>query len=72
VTRAGKMGATFKCRLTAVLPLPQSTASLGYVLGGTVPQPNYRVRLWTLLPLDDVEFNFIVLFERLVPVQLNR
>lgn len=72
VTEAGKMGATFNYRLRTVLPLPRSTASLGYVLSGIVPQPNDRVRLWTLLPLDDVEFHFIVLFQRLVPVQLNR
>lgn len=30
------------------------------------------IRLWALLPRDDVELDFVTLFERFVPGRLNR
>ena len=33
--------------------------------------PDHSIRLGTLLPLDDVEFHFIALFQSLVAVQLD-
>ena len=37
-----------------------------------VPQPDNRIRLSAFLTLDDIELNIIALFQRFVPVQLNR
>ena len=36
------------------------------------PQANDSVGLWTLLTLNDVEFDVIALFQGFVPIQLNR
>src|ERR1700755_1229190 len=40
-------------------------------MGGCVPLPDYPVRLRTLLPLNDVEFHVIALFQSLVTIQLD-
>ena len=41
-------------------------------MGGCVSQPDNRVRLRSFLPLNDVEFDVIALFQSLVTIQLNR
>ena len=41
-------------------------------MGGVVPQANDRVCLRPLLTLNDVEFDVVPFFERLVAFQLNR
>jgi len=33
--------------------------------------PGYRVGLWTLLAVDDVKFNLVPFFQRLVSIYLN-
>jgi len=40
-------------------------------MGGGISLPNYRIRLRALLPLDDVEFHIIALFQSFVAIQLN-
>lgn len=40
-------------------------------MGGRVSLPDNRIRLRTLLPLDDVELHIIALFQSLVTIQLN-
>jgi hypothetical protein len=40
-------------------------------MGGAVPKADYRVRLGTFLPFDDIELDFIAFFERFVSIQLN-
>ena len=44
----------------------------GCVVGWGVLVADNSIRLGALLTLDDVEFNLIALFQRFVPVQLNR
>jgi hypothetical protein len=39
---------------------------------GGVLEADYGIRLGTFLTLDDVELDVIALFQRFVPVQLNR
>jgi hypothetical protein len=48
------------------------TKELRCVVGGVVPQANDRVCLRPLLTLNDVEFDVVPFFERLVAFQLNR
>ena len=48
-----------------------SSTPLGWDRCG-IPQTDYCIRLGAFLSLDDVELNVIALFQRLVPVQLNR
>ena len=39
---------------------------------GGVLEADYSIRLGTFLTLDDIELDFIALFQCFVPVQLNR
>lgn len=47
------------------------SAPLGCAGGGS-PEAEHGLRLGSFLALDDVELNVIALFQRFVPVQLNR
>jgi hypothetical protein len=38
----------------------------------TVLEAGHGIRLWTFLPLDNVELDFVTFFECSVPVRLNR
>jgi len=53
-----------------VLERPAVRAGLGCAMGA-VPEADYRVRLGTFLPFDDVELDLIAFFERFVSVQLD-
>jgi hypothetical protein len=41
-------------------------------VSGDFPIPYDAIRLWAFLALHDIEFDLIALFQRLIPVQLNR
>src|SRR5439155_24821875 len=47
------------------------SALLGRVMGGCVSLPDDCIRLRAFLPLDDVEFHIIALFQSLVAIQLD-
>jgi hypothetical protein len=41
-------------------------------MGCSILEADYCIRLRTFLTLDDIELNFIALFQSFVPVQLDR
>jgi len=52
-------------------PLGNVILRLGGAVCCAVPKANYGICLGALLPLHNVEFNFIAFFQRFVPIQLD-
>src|ERR1039458_4721813 len=71
VTSGQNLGALRLYHLAAVLRERPAYTPLGCGVDGGL-EADHCIRLGTFLTLDDVEVDVIALFQRFVPVQLNR